>query len=390
MRIDSTEERLACLTADRRALHRIPESGYDLPETRAYLRAQLAELAPDELAPCDEGIRAVFRARASRRGAIALRADMDALLIPEQNEHGFCSQHPGMMHACGHDGHMAAMLMVARIVAARRAELERDVVLLFQPAEESLGGAKRMIDAGALENPRVEEVYGMHIMPTLPLGTIGCRAGAMMAAVDTWEIEIAGRAAHGATPQLGSDAIMAMASFIVGAQAALTRRIGPLEPAVLTVGSVESGKVYNVISERASLRGNLRTYDAGVSQRALAAVADALRAVDGLYGTRSEMKVIQSYPAVVNDAGCVARVRGCAGAAYREIEPVAISEDFSEFERCVPGAYFFCGCRDEAHAEQLHSPHFDFDERALLTGVSVFERLIFADSASSMPEGGAR
>ena len=377
MRIYSTDERLRQMTADRRALHKIPESGYDLPATRAYLSAQLSALSPDELAPCDEGIRAVFRARAPKRGAIALRADMDALKIAECASHDFVSEHPGMMHACGHDGHMAAMLMVARIAAGRREALERDVVLLFQPAEESLGGAKRMIDAGALRDPRVEEVYGMHIMPTLPLGTIGCRAGAMMAAVDTWEIEIEGRAAHGATPQLGSDAIMAMANFIVGAQAALTRRIGPLEPAVLTVGSVASGEVYNVISERASLRGNLRTYDAGVSRRALAAVEDALSAVDRLYGTRSAMKVIQSYPAVVNDAACVARVRDCAGSAYQEIEPVAISEDFSEFERCVPGAYFFCGCRDEAHAEQLHSPRFDFDERALLAGVNVFERLIF-------------
>ena len=377
MRIYSTDERLRQMTADRRALHKIPESGYDLPATRAYLSAQLSALSPDELAPCDEGIRAVFRARAPKRGAIALRADMDALKIAECASHDFVSEHPGMMHACGHDGHMAAMLMVARIAAGRREALERDVVLLFQPAEESLGGAKRMIDAGALRDPRVEEVYGMHIMPTLPLGTIGCRAGAMMAAVDTWEIEIEGRAAHGATPQLGSDAIMAMANFIVGAQAALTRRIGPLEPAVLTVGSVASGEVYNVISERASLRGNLRTYDADVSRRALAAVEDALAAVDRLYGTRSAMKVIQSYPAVVNDAACVARVRDCAGSAYQEIEPVAISEDFSEFERCVPGAYFFCGCRDEAHAEQLHSPRFDFDERALLAGVNVFERLIF-------------
>lgn len=377
MRMYSSDERLCRMTADRRALHRIPESGYDLPQTRAYLVSQLALLGADEVKPCDEGIRVVFRANAPVKDAIALRADMDALCIPEETEHDFRSEHPGMMHACGHDGHMAAMLMVARIVAGRRGELDRDVVLLFQPAEESLGGAKRMIGAGALDNPRVGEVYGMHIMPSLPLGTIGCRTGAMMAAVDTWEIEIAGRAAHGATPQLGCDAIMAMASFIVDAQAAVTRRIGPLEPAVLTVGSVESGKVYNVISEHASLRGNLRTYDSEVSRRALEVVSDALAAVDGLYGTRSELRVIQSYPAVVNDADCVSRVRACAGEAYREIEPVAISEDFSEFERAVPGAYFFCGCRDSAHTEQLHSQRFDFDERALLTGVGVFEKLIF-------------
>lgn len=382
MRIYPQNERLRLMTEDRRALHRIPESGYDLPETRAYLWEKLTAMRPDALERCDEGIRAVFRAARPEAAAIAFRADMDALQIPERTHHDFPSIHEGRMHACGHDGHMAGLLMLARIVAGRREALKRDVVLLLQPAEESLGGAKRMIDAGALENPKVSEVYGLHIMPTLPVGTVGCRPGAMMAAVDTWEIEIEGLAAHGATPQAGSDAIMAMAHFIVSAQAAITRRIGPLEPAVLTVGSVESGKVYNIISERAQLKGNLRTYDAEVSCRALKVMADALAAADALFGTRSTLKVIQSYPAVVNDADCVGRVRECAGERFRTIEPVAISEDFSEFERAAAGAYFFCGCRDEAHSSPLHSQDFDFDERALLTGVEVFERLIFGNGGA--------
>ena len=302
MRIYPQNERLRLLTEDRRALHRIPESGYDLPETRAYLWENLSAMEPDVLERCDEGIRVVFRAPAAETEAIAFRADMDALQIPERTHHDFPSVHEGKMHACGHDGHMACLLMLARIVAGRRDALKRDVVLLLQPAEESLGGAKRMIDAGALDNPKVGEVYGLHIMPTLPIDTVGCCSGAMMAAVDTWEIEIEGLAAHGATPQAGIDAIMAMAHFIVSAQAAITRRIGPLEPTVLTVGSVESGKVYNIISERAQLKGNLRTYDAEVSRRALKVMEDALAAADVLFGTKSTLKVIQSYPAVVNNA----------------------------------------------------------------------------------------
>lgn len=377
MHFYTQDERLARMIQDRRTLHRIPESGYDLPKTRAYVRAQLAETNPDILEPCDEGIRAVYRASCPKRGAIALRSDMDALYIQEHTQHDFPSEHAGLMHACGHDGHMAAMLMVARIIAGRREELDRDVVLLFQPAEESLGGAKRMIDAGALENPKVEEVYGMHIMPSLPMGTIGCCAGPMMAAVDTLEVEILGRAAHGATPQLGNDAIMAMAHFILNAQAALERRIGPLEPVVFTVGGVESGKVYNIVSERAEIKGNLRTYDTEVSRRALEVLRNALASADLLYGTRSTLKVIQSYPPVINDAKCVENVGRQAGEHYLTIDPVAISEDFSEFERCVPGAFFFCGSQDETHRELLHSDAFDFDEHALLYGVDVFEKLIF-------------
>lgn len=282
-----------------------------------------------------------------------------------------------MMHACGHDGHMAALLMTARIIAGRRSELQRDVVLLFQPAEESLGGAKRMIDAGALDSPKVAEIYGMHIMPSLPMGAIGCCAGPMMAAVDTFEVEILGKAAHGATPQLGSDAIMAMAHFIVNTQAAMTRRIGPLEPAIFTVGSVEAGKVYNIISERAQIRGNLRTYSPEVSQRAVQIIRDALRSADDLYNTQSTLNIIQSYPPVVNDECCVRRVRDCAAETFREIEPAAISEDFSEFEQCVPGAFFFVGCAEDEHQELLHSDKFDFDEKALLNGVDMFEKLVF-------------
>lgn len=377
MRIYTQDERLNLLTRDRRALHRIPEHGYDLFKTRAYLRDQLAETEPDVLEDCDEGIKVVFRAENTKRAAIALRSDMDALRLPEKNEHDYVSEHPGMMHACGHDGHMAAMLMTARIIAGRRSELERDVVLLFQPAEESLGGARRMIDAGALDLPKVGEIYGMHIMPSLPMDTVGCCVGAMMAAVDTFEVEILGKAAHGATPHLGSDAIMAMAHFIVNTQAAMTRRIGPMEPAVFTVGSVEAGKVYNIISERAHVCGNLRTYSPEVSRRAVQVIRDSLKSADDLYNTQSALDIIQSYPPVVNDAACVKRVCDCAADAFREIEPVAISEDFSEFEQCVPGAFFFVGCAADEHQELLHSDRFDFNEKALLKGVDMFEKLVF-------------
>lgn len=377
MRIYTQEERLALLTEDRRALHRIPEHGYDLFKTRAYLTERLSALNPDVLKACDEGIKVVFRASESETGAIALRTDMDALQLPERNEHDFVSQHPGMMHACGHDGHMATMLMVARIIAGKRETLKRDVVLLFQPAEESLGGAKRMIDAGAMENPKVTEVYGMHIMPSMPIGTIGCCAGPMMAAVDTFEVEILGRAAHGATPHLGNDAIMAMAHFVVNTQAALTRRIGPLEPVVFTVGSVEAGKVYNIISERAQIKGNLRSYSPDVSRRAIQVIEDSLKSADELYGTHGSLNVFQSYPPVINHAECVERVRECAKESYRTVEPMTISEDFSEFELVAPGAFFFCGCASGENQELLHSDRFDFDERALLKGVEIFESLVF-------------
>lgn len=377
MRIYTKEEQLKLMTIDRRALHRIPEIGYDLFKTRDYLWKALEALQPDVLEKCDEGIKAVFCAPKTTCDAIAFRSDMDALPIEERTEHDFPSLHEGRMHACGHDGHMATLLMLARIVAGRREALTRDVVFILQPAEENLGGSRRMIAAGAMSAPKVSEVYGLHIMPTLPAGTVGCCVGPMMASVDTIEIEMLGKAAHGATPQLGVDAVMAMAHFLVSVQSALTRRIGPMEPSVFTVGCVQSGTVNNIVSERSLLKGSLRSFEPAVRERALNTIISALSATDALFGTRSEMRIVQNYPAVVNHAECVARVRACAGDAYRTIEPVTIAEDFSEFELVAPGAYFFCGCADEKHTALLHSQNFDFDESALLTGVDIFEKLIF-------------
>jgi len=230
---------------------------------------------------------------------------MDALYIDEHTGCDFASEHSGKCHACGHDGHMAAMLTLARIVAGQRESLDRDVVFLFQPAEENLGGGKRMVDAGAMVNPVVAEVYGMHIMPTLPLGTIGCRAGAMMATVDTFEIDIEGKAAHGATPHLGNDAIMALSHFILNIQAAMKRRISPQETSVFTIGGVKSGEVYNVISDHAHLLGNMRSYSEEVRAEMFSVVKDTLAASDLLYRTKSMLNVLHSYPAVINDADCV-------------------------------------------------------------------------------------
>ena len=371
------EERLALLRAYLRALHQIPEYGYDLFETRAYVEARLRETQPDELTLLANGFRVVFRAAKPEKPTIAFRADMDALRIVEKNAHDFVSKRPGCMHACGHDGHMANLLMFARVIAGRREELDRDVVLVFQPAEESYGGARPMIEAGLFRNPDVQAIYGMHLMPYFPVGKVAFIPGPEMAAVQTIHIHIQGRAAHGATPHAGNDAVMAMAQFCTTIQAALRRRIDAFQPTVFTIGHVTAGTVPNIIAESADLECTLRCYDSGICDQIHALVRAALDGADAMYGTVSTVELQVNYPPVINDAACVERVHTCADAAYQTIEPVAISEDFSEFERCVPGAYFFCGCAEDEHQELLHSDRFDFNESALLLGVEVFEKLIF-------------
>ena len=221
------------LRAHRRALHQIPEVGYEEHETYAYLMEQLRALAPDDLKTYAEtGIRAVFRGDGTGR-VIAFRSDIDALPISEKTGCAFASRHPGKMHACGHDGHMANLLTFAQWLSEHRASLCDDVVLLFQPAEETIGGAKNMIEEGALENPHVEVVYGMHMMPDVPIGRISACAGPMMAQTCEMDIVIHGLASHGAMPHLGRDAVMAMAHLLTLLQTTVARSIDPAQPALL-------------------------------------------------------------------------------------------------------------------------------------------------------------
>ena len=377
MRTYSEAERLDLLTRDRRALHKIPEFGYDLFKTRAYVRAELEKTHPDRLEACDEGIKAVYFAAEPRRGVIAFRADMDALRVQEETMHDFPSEHPGYMHACGHDGHMAALLMLARLVAAGREKLDRHVVLIFQPAEENQGGAKRMLEAGAFADPVVTEVYGMHMMPQVPRGKLGLKAGPLMALVETVDIEVQGQTAHGAQPQLGRDAVIAAAQIVISIQAALSRRINPMETRLFTVGRMQAGTLSNIIADHAELQGTLRAYSDEIAEEIHAIIRGAMAGADAVYGTHSTMHVSQSYPPVINDAASVEKVRALAGDKAVDVEPLAIAEDFSEYLRAAPGAFLFCGYGDDKHSAPLHSSSFDFDEQALLTGVEIYEKLLF-------------
>ncbi|MDD6884805.1 MAG: M20 family metallopeptidase [Eubacteriales bacterium] len=378
MRIYEKEERLALLTADRRNLHKIPEYGYDLPETRKYIMNVLQETSPDVLEMCDEGIKAVYFAKTDEP-AIAFRSDMDALKQEERTGCAFASKHPGMMHACGHDGHMATLLMLARILDGRRSQLRRSIVLLFQPAEENFGGARRMIQAGALENPKVGEIYGMHMMPQIPKGKIGCKSGALMSLVDAMRIVFLGKSAHGAAPQQGNDAICAMAHFVLSCQSAIARRISPFEPSVFTVGTVQAGTAFNIVANRAEITASTRGYSHETAHMLREIIDASIDSANRLYGTRSEKDVWVSYPAVVNDAEKTDLLRRLAGDLWMDAEPVTVSEDFSEFQKEIPGVYFFLGYGDAEHHAALHSADFDFDETALLTGAEIYERLAFRD-----------
>ncbi|MBE5798770.1 MAG: amidohydrolase [Clostridiales bacterium] len=364
------------LKAHRRALHRIPEVGEAEFKTQAYLISQLEPLKPDDLRIfADTGVRAVFKGNGQGR-VVAFRSDIDALPVTEETGCCYASEHPGFMHACGHDGHMANLLVLAQWLCAHRDVLVDDVVLLFQPAEETVGGAQRMVDEGALENPHVDVIYGMHMMPDVPMGKISTCAGPMMAQTCEMDFIIHGKSAHGATPHLGTDAISAMGHLLTLFQTTVARCVDPCKQALLTIGKVTAGTQRNIIANRAQMEGIVRTLSNKVYEGLEARIRADLAGLEAAFGVRTEFIKRVYYPCVENDPTEYERVKAILGDAYVQEKPRMTAEDFSYYQLSVPGVFVFCGCMDETHTAPLHASTFDFDEEALLPGLALFTELV--------------
>lgn len=364
------------LRRHRRALHRIPEVGETEFKTQAYLLSQLEALQPDDLRVfADTGVRAVFRGNGQGR-VLAFRSDIDALPVTEETGCCFASEHPGFMHACGHDGHMANLLVFAQWLSEHRNELIDDVVLLFQPAEETVGGAKRMIDEGALENPHVDVVYGMHMMPDIPKGKIACCAGPIMAQTCEMDFVIHGKSSHGATPHLGVDAITAMGHLIALFQTTVARSVDPCQQALLTIGKVCAGTQRNILAERAQMEGIVRTFSNKVYEGLEERIRADLQGIEAAFGVETEFIKRVYYPCVENDPTEFERVKTILGDLFMQAKPRMTAEDFSYYQLSVPGVFVFCGCMDETHHVPLHASTFDFDEEALVPGLALFTQLV--------------
>lgn len=280
------------------------------------------------------------------------------------------------MHACGHDGHMANLLTFAKWISDHKAQLADDIVLLFQPAEETIGGARRMVEEGALENPHVDAVYGMHVMPDVPKGKIAACAGPLMAQTCEMDFIIHGKSAHGATPHLGNDAITAMGHLITLLQTTVARCVDPCQQALITIGRVQAGTQRNIIANEAKLEGIIRTFSNDVYEKLEAKIRDDIRAVDAAFGVETEFIKRVYYPCVENDPAEFERVRALAGDSFISAKPKMTAEDFSYYQLSVPGVFVFCGVMDETHQSPLHASTFDFDEAALLPGLALFAGLV--------------
>ncbi|MBQ7871413.1 MAG: amidohydrolase [Oscillospiraceae bacterium] len=350
------------LTTDRRALHRIPELDRRLPETAAYLRSALEPLPCRVFSPWEDAVCAYFDFH--REATIAFRSDMDALPVTELTGLPHASVHPGCMHACGHDGHMAILLGLARHLAESPAS--SNVLLIFQPAEETTGGAKAICDTGLLEQYGVRRIYGLHLWPGSPKGQVASCPGGMMARSCELHCEIQGRSVHLARWQEGQDALLAAVRLV---DRAYTLAEG--KPCLLRFGTLNSGTAQNALSDHSRLAGSLRCYDDALFLSLWEGLQRIAAQVEQETGCTVTLTRTEGYPPVTNDPAALEEAK-----ARYPIAPAAPSftaEDFSEYQRHVPGVFFWLGTGD---GPALHSPHFDFDESVLETGLALFRALL--------------
>lgn len=378
----------------RRALHRIPELARQEEKTSGLV-ADLLEEVGLEVREGVGGTGVVGLLKGANPGhVVALRADLDGLPVTEETGLPFASVHEGRMHACGHDGHMAMLLGAARVLADVREELHGQVKFLFQPAEEEgqTGGAAPLIEAGVLENPKVDFVFGLHVWPNLETGRIGYRPGPLLAATDTFYLVVKGRGGHGAKPHEAVDPVVVAAHLVVALQAIASREVDPLDPFVLTVGKLQAGTVHNVIPAEARLEGTLRTLNPETRRTLQERIERIASGVTAAYRATYDLRLEEGYPVTITDPTATERAvevlrEVFPGDAVVEVPPTMGGEDFSRYLERVPGSFFFLGTGNEAEGltAPIHSPHFQVDEEALPLGTAALARLALAFAAPGKP-----
>ena len=362
----------------RRDLHRMPEIGFELHKTHEYVETLLSSCGPDELKTIAEtGLKAVFYAKNASK-TIAFRADMDGMSNHEENKLRFRSRSRGVMHGCGHDGHMTILLLLAKWISENRDKLRCNVVLLFQPGEEGWAGARRMINEGALTEPKVDRIYGLHLWPTVPKGKIGIRWDHLMAQTSDFEIKVQGKSAHASTPQMGVDAIVVAAELITMIQSIITRDVDPHQDALLTLGKICGGTAHNVIAEEVVMSGTLRVFSNELFDKLMQQIKALLKGLELATGASISMETIVHYPFVANPRPLVEKFYTVLDSMEDVVlvEPVMAAEDFAEYQQEVEGLFMFLGINGGRGGEPLHSSRFDFDEDVLLTGTEIFKRIL--------------
>lgn len=365
---EMVEQLFPVMVERRRYLHQHPELSFHEVDTPRFIAERLTELGI-EVRTGVGGRGVVGTIRGGQPGkTVALRADFDALPIQDEKEVDYRSTVPGVMHACGHDGHTATLLAVAEILVGQKEHLVGNVVLIHQHAEEVVpGGARDMIADGCLDG--VDVIFGTHLWSTTKLGTIGYRVGPVMAAADKFELTLFGRGGHGAKPHETIDAVVLGATVVKELQSIVSRRLDPLQQAVLTIGTLHAGNTFNVIADSAELTGTVRTFDPLVADQIVKEMERTIKGVCDAAGATYAFRYERGYPAVVNHPAETELVRAVASDVVGanqvfEIAPTMGGEDFAYYLQQVPGTFFFTGAGDETFYPH-HHPKFDFEEQAM-------------------------
>ena len=375
--------RLDGMVALRRDFHRHPELSFEERRTAEIVAERLTAAKLDVRTGVGRtGVVAVLRGDRPGR-TIAWRADIDALPLTETLDLPFRSATPGVMHACGHDGHTAIGITLAEMLAARRREVPGTAVFLFQPAEEIFSGAKPMIDDGALDNPRVSEVYGLHLTTQTPVGRISVRPGPAMASADFFDVQITGRGGHGAYPHLSIDPVTVAANILLGMQNLVSREVSAQETAVLTVGQIVAGTKHNIIPATAVMRGSLRTFNPAVREQVKERLGAFARDIASAYRAEATLGFMgDGCPTVVNHERESALVRACAvdelgGDAVTGESLVMASDDMSLFLQARPGCYFQVGIAPATGPTRPHhAPEFEMNEDGLPVALRLATRVM--------------
>lgn len=372
------EEQYDEIVTIRRYLHQHPELSFAETNTARFIAETLRSwgIEVHEKVGGNGVIGVIYGLNHSK--TIGLRADFDALPIQEETDHAYVSTNPGVMHACGHDGHTASLLGVAKILQNNRHLLNGNVVLIHQHAEEKPpGGAKFMIKSGALD--RIDYIFGAHLATELPVGTVACRKGAMMASVDHFKIKIIGRGGHGARPHEARDAITIGSELVTHLQQIVSRRISPIEPAVVTVGKFHAGTAFNIIADTAELEGTVRALNGDVRKKIETEIRALLEGMKIADHVDYELEYLHGYPVLINHDDEVDVIENIVNekipdTIYQTNQQELGAEDFAYFLEKKPGAYFKVGARNEDPATHYphHHPRFNFDETALLMIGRVF------------------
>ncbi len=369
--IDELRKEVETLTnqiiAWRRDFHRHPEIAYEERRTSSVLKQFMEGLDIPVRVMAKTGLRGLLKGQSGGR-TVALRADIDALPLKEEGVKEYISENPKAAHACGHDGHMAILMGVIQILSRRRNDLKGNVVFLFQPSEERIpGGAKNMIDEGALEG--VDAVFGLHLWQQLPTGIVGLVKGAMMAQPDKFTIRVIGKGGHGSMPHQTVDPILVASQVVVNVQSVVSRNVDPLKPIVVSFGTINGGTIYNIIPGEVTLTGTVRSFEPDVQGLAEKRLKEIAETTCQAFGAKAEFQYEYGYPPVVNDEAMVDFVEEVTGEVLGEervkfIDPVMGGEDFAYFLQKVPGAFLFFGMGDGMEFPH-HHPAFDIDEKSL-------------------------